>query len=114
MMPHRSPTNPPVEKSGQSPSPEGHEGATGQAAPWPLCAAVSVQVDSTHSLVHVPVQVPAQWAHGAASESAQAPQSSRTLGLAAQQAHSSTPATSVASCYNKPSFSRRTGKRRAL
>ena len=53
---------------GQSPSPAGHDGADGQAAPWPLWAAVSVQVLQTHSLLQSD-QVPSQSVFGGQSSS---------------------------------------------
>jgi len=95
---------------GHSPSPAGHDGdgADEQGAPWPLWATVSVQVDSTHSLLQGPDQEPEQWAHGVAPKSSQPPQPSRTFVLLAQQAHSSTPATDVASC---PAIRELSGKR---
>ena len=84
---------------GQSPSPAGHDGAGGHAAPWPLWATDSVQVDSTHSALQGPDQVPAQSMFGAVAHPPVASSHAWMLG-AAQQAHSSMPAADAAPCIH--------------
>ena len=56
-----------LSQSPQSPSPDSHAGAGGQALPLPLCAVSSVQARSQSS-AHSP-QLPTQWTLGAQSPS---------------------------------------------